>query len=396
MEKLKFVLLKGRHLNKLGKHMGKQAIFLDGSAPKAVYFYILNFGVIKAASFFISLVKKQHQQSLFHNNIMRRLIRMPFLFRVPLIESIYRITKNIHNGFLIIYFDHFLKKHDPDCVLIWNGSMMPDSVLCFVAKKRNIKILYFEQGYFPGTLQVDCLGINGYNSVVRAPEFYLNLPYSNIPLPQTLNYRKPKISTGTNTVINEQYIFVPFQVPSDMQILNLSPWVKSMFDFYEIIYQLAQHFPKEQFVIKEHPSFNLSIRDKVKKHQNIYFDNMGSTKVLIEKSKFVITVNSTVGIESILLGKKVISLGIACYNIAGLVLNCQNIQSVIDCIKNIDAWQFDETLRNSFLKYINQYYLLKGNINNINDQLVNEIIFKATGNDLHSIFRKSWEEMQCS
>ncbi|KTC82587.1 hypothetical protein [Legionella cherrii] len=391
MEKLKILFIKGDYLNKIGKDVG-DILVVEDSLFKVIIFCITTYGFIKTISRLFFYTKNIKNQSLYSNNIMRRLIRVPHFFRIPLIGKIYQTMKNVHCHFLLLYFESLLKKNKPDCVFVWNGSLMPESVLISAAKRQNIKIIYFEFGFFPGTLQVDAMGINGNNSVVKKPEFYLNQSFSDTILPTELNVRKSKHRSDSRHTVKEDYIFVPFQVPSDMQILNLSPWIKSMVDFYEVIYELAQKFPNERFVIKEHPSFSLSIINKVKKHHNIYFANSENTRNLIEKAKFIITINSTVGIESILLGKKVISLGIACYNIEGLVLHSDNMQALISCIKDIDKWQYNDELRSNFLKYIYQHYLLQGNLNNIDEQFIENIRRRVTKTDAHSQFITYFEK----
>ena len=80
-------------------------------------------------------------------------------------------------------------------------------------------------------------------------------------------------------------------------------------------------YPDINFVIKEHPSYRRSVIGKVTPHANIHFANGHPTPELIANADAVVTLNSTVGIEALVLEKKVITLGLAAYNIEGLVLH---------------------------------------------------------------------------
>jgi capsular polysaccharide export protein len=65
-----------------------------------------------------------------------------------------------------------------------------------------------------------------------------------------------------------------------------------------------------------------------------------------------------VGLESLLLGKKVITLGNACYNIEQLVLHASNEQQLFTALEQLANWQFNETLRQNFLAYIADVYCI--------------------------------------
>jgi capsular polysaccharide export protein len=75
---------------------------------------------------------------------------------------------------------------------------------------------------------------------------------------------------------------------------------------------------------------------------------------LIEKAGAIITINSSVGIESLLFYKKVITLGSAFYNIEGIVEHAENKNELENILKNLENYKLDKKLIENFLRYL--YY----------------------------------------
>jgi len=250
-------------------------------------------------------------------------------------------------------------------MLIWNGGKFRERIAIEVANILNIKVYYFENGLLPHTTVFDSKGINYFNSVPREALFYQNY-HSNITLPKSLVPRKGKgrkIFKGNKRPLPDSYIFVPFQVDSDTQIIMQSPWIKDMNALFEIIEQLSQS-TNYHFVLKEHPSSGIKyphLHQKVKDNTQIYFHNSHSTQNLIEQSLAVITINSTVGIESLLFHKKVIVLGQACYAIEGISLFAPDSLTLEKILKNIENHSINEKLIDNFLKYLYNTYLIHKN-----------------------------------
>ena len=84
------------------------------------------------------------------------------------------------------------------------------------------------------------------------------------------------------------------------------------------------------------------------------------TQELIERSLFVVTLNSTVGIESLLLGKPVLTLGNAFFNIEGLVAHADSLGELLRLAGAYPNWGLDEELRCSFLHYLQHQYCVSG------------------------------------
>ena len=301
---------------------------------------------------------------LIAGNVYRKQVDYPKIFKLRLINKPYILYKTLQASLLKrllkILADN--NKEDELTFLIFNGSISPDNI--FDSIKTNHRRVYIENGFFPNTLQIDCRGVNAANSLPREAGYYLNQPnYGVEDLPTKVQVRKLKLSYPF-TPLPDDYIFFPFQIPSDQQIRVHSRWIKTMDDFMNLIISFAAKYPDKNFVIKEHPSFKQSIAGKYPPRKNILFANGNSTEELIKNARLVITLNSTVGIEALLFGKPVITLADACYNVDGLVRHANNIKKLNEFIMD-EGWLPDERLRIQFLGYIWNKYLFHGYFNNL-------------------------------
>lgn len=255
-------------------------------------------------------------------------------------------------------------------ILIWNGFMFRQAIALEIAKLYNIEPIYFETGFLPNRFVIDEKGVNFYNSVPRDREFFENY-YNDKPLPKELIPRQPKNAKKFASLKKEplpkDYIFVPFQVDYDTQILLFSPWVKSMEDLFFIMKEMSEKF-KINIVFKEHPSSKKEyphLHKIAKESKYIQFANAYPTQELIKKSKGVITINSSVGVESLLFKKRVITLGDAFYNIDGIVKHANNKKDLESILSNFYEWQLEKRLVESFLKYLYWDYLIPSDFSDV-------------------------------
>jgi len=247
-------------------------------------------------------------------------------------------------------------------VLIWGGGKFRQRIAVQIATVCNIQIYYFENGLLPKTKVLDKKGINYNNSVPRERSFY-ECYKGGLELPKELTPRVSKHVKKFNSqkeALPKKYIFVPFQVDYDTQIITNSPWVKNMRELFHVIQEIAEN-SDYHFVLKEHPSSSINYPDlykKVERIHNVSFHNSYLTQELIENSSAVITVNSTVGVESLLFHKKVIVLGNAFYGIDGISLSVKSVNSLIEVISNLDSLEFNTQLVDNFLQYLYYDYLI--------------------------------------
>ncbi|MGI9281869.1 MAG: hypothetical protein ACR2PX_19885 [Endozoicomonas sp.] len=260
-----------------------------------------------------------------------------------------------------------IKSGGYDLVVVWNGSRMTQRLVSEVAKMMGVSVAYMENGIIPRTTVADGKGVNFNNSVPRSRSFYeANHFEFNIDKKWGLSTRRQ--AEGVEKVdskkqIDGKYIFFPFQVDSDSQIINHSKWLRNMREFFVIALRTHKIIDDKniRFVFKEHPSSPFEYRDLEKDQTDrCFFVNNLSTEMLIRGAEAVVTVNSTVGIEALIYGKKVITIGDAFYNIDGLVNHADSEVELASIINGLDDWGVNESLRQSFLGYLANIYSIPG------------------------------------
>jgi capsular polysaccharide export protein len=258
-----------------------------------------------------------------------------------------------------------LRRDSVESVVVWNGLKKHGAILVDAARQLGIPCVFMENGLLPSTTVCDPQGINALNSVPRDPAFYRQLAPAPAPRKALLQARKeqaPKQASGGRP-LPSRYIFIPFQVDSDTQILLFSPWISDMRQLFNETLKLSLKFPQYQLVFKEHPSSTRSYRDlhDLLPSDQGMFANEYPTQTLIENAEAVITINSTVGIEALLYGKKVISLGEAFYALADLCLTAGNAEDLEAAISKLMLFEPDEQLRRNFFGWLEEHYLIRGN-----------------------------------
>ncbi|HHH19374.1 MAG TPA: capsular biosynthesis protein, partial [Campylobacterales bacterium] len=93
-----------------------------------------------------------------------------------------------------------------------------------------------------------------------------------------------------------------------------------------------------------------------------------NTQTLIENATAVMTINSSVAMESLLFKKRVMVLGEAFFAIEGIVKVANSKEQILGILKDMEKWQVDESLVNNFLYYLYYDYLLPTNWRNPDEQ----------------------------
>ncbi|MEA3512404.1 MAG: hypothetical protein U9R37_02285 [Campylobacterota bacterium] len=253
-----------------------------------------------------------------------------------------------------------IKSYNPDFVVLWNGKKFHQAIVEKVSKSLDKRCIYFENGVLPDTTTIDFVGVNATASISREYSFYKNLNFTDKEtLSKNIISRVSK-NKAKNSVVKlpDNYIFVPFQVGYDSQIMSHSPWIEDMYEFFEIVEYLSKKIDLK-FVIKEHPSDRVNDYSSLYKrvNDNIFFTSQ-NTQMLIEKSSAVLTINSSVAIESLLFHKKVIVLGEAFFTIDGIVKIANNKNEILNILKDIDNFEPDIKTIDNFLKYLKYNYLV--------------------------------------
>jgi capsular polysaccharide export protein len=162
----------------------------------------------------------------------------------------------------------------------------------------------------------------------------------------------------------EKYFFVPLQLSNDTQI-QLHSKYNDMFEFInEIMTSFSKHGKKEDFlIIKVHPleigldKYNNYIKDLSKElnlDNRVLYIKDGPVGDLLQYSKGIITINSTVGISALYHLKPIKAMGKSIYNLDELTFS----KSLDDFWK--DPLHPNEQLVSNFINYILYYTQIPG------------------------------------
>ncbi|WNF46343.1 capsular biosynthesis protein [Pseudomonas sp. SG20056] len=275
---------------------------------------------------------------------------------------LYRLLLRAELFFMGLRIQALLNRENPDLVAVWNGAARHCQLLLALLKPGS-KAVFFENGLLPNTTTFDPRGVNYNNSMPRTAAFYRAYAEQQAvvsAVPVKLVPRKPRIVGLESISLPERFVFIPFQDDRDTQVRLFSPWVGSMSALFTLGERLADEFDFT-VVFKEHPSSRESYPELHQRcHERLLFANGNSTQELIERSLFVVTLNSTVGVESLLLGKSVLTLGNAFFNIEGLVAHADSLSELLRLAGEYPNWELDEELRCSFLHYLQHQYCVSG------------------------------------
>ncbi|WLH13269.1 capsular biosynthesis protein [Pseudomonas hefeiensis] len=293
---------------------------------------------------------------------------------------LYRLLLRLELLWVALRVQALLDRERPDVLVFWNGAHRYCQLLMALAAP-GCKTFFFENGLLPDTTTVDPQGVNFLNTVPREVDFYLNYPYS-VPDDQSapvLIPRKPRASGPPPIVLPEQFIFIPFQDDRDSQVRLFSPWVRNMQEMFTLGERLANETGLT-VVFKEHPSSRQHYPELHERtHAHLLFANGNPTQQLIEASQFVVTLNSTVGLEALLLGKPVLTLGQAFFNIEGLVMHADNAEQLMGLARAFPQWPLNDRLRRNFLHYLSEHYCIKGGWKNADKAQLQRVANRMLG-----------------
>ena len=293
-----------------------------------------------------------------------------------LIQRIQHLRIMLTAKYLFLKYYTILQKESYDYLMIWSGITFRQAIAKEAAQILNIQPVYIENGLLPNTIVMDKKGVNFTNSLPRDSAFYQNYTPEKKSLPTQLIPRAPKKEakfSEKKVTLPEHYIFIPFQVDYDTQIIINSPWIKDMSMLFSL-FESMQHCMKNNklhFVFKEHPSSWIeypNLHERAEKNPRLHIINTLPTQTLIENAAAVATINSTVGIESLLLQKKVIVLGKAFYAIESICKKAENKKEMCAILQTLEQWQYHPQIVEKFLSYLYYEYLIPGNFSGENPE----------------------------
>jgi len=247
-------------------------------------------------------------------------------------------------------------------VFIWNGSTTFGYTLNEFCKNNTIDTVFFEISNLDGKIFADKKGVNAKSFLYENPEILDSLVVDEVEYAQWLDkYKSDKKTTVRqaknkssikitmlfdyigyyflnvlredfrnplsviknklqnrfeisyeNANLDNSYIFFPLQVSNDSQVI-----LNSDFDNLQTLKEIVKKYPNNLIYIKIHPAepnkeFIREIFDFVKQYKNIKIVG-NNTKDLIINAEKVVVINSTVGLEALILEKEIEVYGRALY-----------------------------------------------------------------------------------
>lgn len=329
--------------------------------------------------------------------------------------SKYNYKDNLSN--LKSYLDNFYKTNNITCIILFGDTRPIHEIAINLAKKLNIKIYVFEEGYLrPNYITCELNGVNANSLMSKNKNDYKQLNiykensklfkssfnimalyaltyytfsiifacfYNNKNYHRPLNimelfrwfrhfYRKAKYYFKEKNVDNlakkyhKKYFLAVLQVHNDSQIKKHFKG-KSMKKFIvNTIKSFAKSKSKSVLIFKHHPldiaytDYTNIINELAKRlgiNDKVFYIHRGHLPTLLRNAKGCICINSTVGMQALYHNCPTIALGNAIYDIDTLVYK-----------KSLDSfWQNAHNFISDYDLYLKfQGYLLKNNQYNAN------------------------------
>jgi len=236
-------------------------------------------------------------------------------------------------------FLDFLDQTQPRAVIVFNGQFFPEATARFIAKKRGLRVITHEVGFRPATAFFTEGEATA--SPIPLPDSFEMNDSQNAKLDEYLAKRFKGDFTMAGIKfwadmkgLDESFLhrasqfkqIVPIftNVIFDTSQPHANSVFEDMFEWLDLVLEVIKSHPETLFVIRAHPD-ELRVRKssretvegwvtrhKVQKEPNVVFVSPNETLSsyeLIQKSKFVMVYNSTIGLEASIMGEAVLCAG---------------------------------------------------------------------------------------
>jgi hypothetical protein len=242
-------------------------------------------------------------------------------------------------------FSAFLDEVKPATVVIFNGMMFPEATALWVAQARGLRVITYEVGF----QQYSAFFTEGEATAypIHIPKDFKLSPNQSSRLDDYLEKRFqgqftmagirfwPEMHGLSEDFLSkasqfQQMVPIFTNVVYDSSQVHANRIFPHMFAWLDLVLELIRSHPETLFVLRAHPDemrpgtakqSRESVREWVKKNKvdslpNVSFidsQDFISSYELVRRSKFVMVYNSSIGLESTLLGKPAMSGGKARY-----------------------------------------------------------------------------------
>jgi len=242
-------------------------------------------------------------------------------------------------------FNSFLEVNQPAAVVLFNGILYPEAAARWAARQLGVRVISHEVGFQPNSAFFTEGEATAYP--IHIPEdFELNAE-QNARLDSYLENRFqgdftmagirfwPEMHALDETILGkmgrfQQIVPIFTNVVYDTSQVHANRIFPHMFVWLDVLLDLIRDHPETLFFIRAHPDemrpgtakqsresvFDWINRNQVQELDNVIFIDSGdyiSSYELIQRAKFVIVYNSSIGLEASLMGAAVLCGGVARY-----------------------------------------------------------------------------------
>ena len=255
-------------------------------------------------------------------------------------------------------FSKFLDETNPRAVIVFNGQFFPEATARYIAQKRGIRVITHEVGLQPASAFFTDGEATAYP--IHIPDKFELNDKQNAKLDAYLAKRFQGDFTMAGIKfwadmkgLDESFLqkasgfqqIVPVftNVIFDTSQPHANTVFEDMFDWLDLVLEVMREHPETLFVIRAHPD-ELRVRKSSRETVAAWIEASGadqepnvifvapneslSSYELIQKSKFVIVYNSTIGLEASIMGAAVLCAGKARFTQYPTVFFPQTIEDV--------------------------------------------------------------------
>jgi capsular polysaccharide export protein len=304
----------------------------------------------------------------------------------------------------------FLESSRVQAIMVWNGAPLAAALATVLARRRGMPVLFCENGYLPGTMQIDTQGVNYWSShtpAIAAGSYRafaadaheldacLALLRSGRRDARAVVPRKPRPSAAARmareagrlfgaggwrwlrTLGRGQFshdlpadfgpfVLLPLHAQRDSQLSLHSPLLGA--DLGRLVLEtytaMRQALPQHRLVVKVHPKEPLHRNREhlslARKFPDVRFVQGLPMQELLARCALLVTINSTAGVEAMAFDKPVVTLGRNFYTVPTLVTPVGTLECLPQALAQAASTTPDAAERRRFLGYLHQHMLVRG------------------------------------